>query len=100
MERIFNVKIGDKGQVPIARDIVACANDFGGSVYIEKDGRKISAYSLIGVLSLCIADGDVITVTCRGSDEFAAKLCLERLVRLFADNSILYGMGANWVGEC
>lgn len=85
MEKIFNVKIGDKGQVSIARDIVVCANDFGGAVYIEKNGRRVSAYSLIGVLSLCIADGDVITVTCHGSDEFAAKLCLEKICKVVCE---------------
>lgn len=79
MQKTFTVKIGDKGQVPIARDIVVCANDFGGAVYIEKDGRRISAYSLIGVLSLCVADEDIITVSCQGGDEFAAKLCLEKI---------------------
>lgn len=85
MEKTFNVKIGNKGQVPIARDIVVCANDFGGAVYIEKNGRRVSAYSLIGVLSLCIADGDVITVTCHGSDEFAAKLCLEKICKVVCE---------------
>lgn len=79
MERIFNVKIGSRGEIPVARDILACVRNFQGSVYIEKDGRQISANSMIGILSLGIVNGDAIKVSCFGGDESAAKLCLEKI---------------------
>ena len=82
MEKTYNVKIGDRRQVAVARDIVTYASEVGGSVYVEKDGRKVSALSLIGILSLCIADGDVVTVTCCGINEFAENLCLEKIGKI------------------
>lgn len=79
-EKTFSVKISDdRGSVPVARDILACVRDFQGSVYIEKDGRTVSAGAMVGILSLSISNGDTIKVSCFGKDDFAAKLCLEKI---------------------
>lgn len=79
-ERTFNVSFpDDRGGVPVARDILACVREFQGSVYIKKDGRTVSAASMVGILSLSISNGDTIKVSCFGGDDFAAKLCLEKI---------------------
>ncbi len=48
------------------------ANSYKSSVWIEKDDRKISAKSLLGVLSLGIAQGMTVTIIADGQDEKAA----------------------------
>lgn len=48
------------------------ANTFKSSIWIEKDDRKVNAKSLLGVLSLGIAQGMSITVSADGADENAA----------------------------
>ena len=45
------------------------ANTFKSSVWIEKDDRKVNAKSLLGVLSLGIAKGMVVTLIADGVDE-------------------------------
>lgn len=45
------------------------ANTFKSSIWIEKDERKVNAKSLLGVLSLGIAQGMNITIVADGSDE-------------------------------
>ena len=45
------------------------ANSYKSSVWIEKDDRKISAKSLLGVLSLGIAQGMTVTIIADGQDE-------------------------------
>lgn len=45
------------------------ANSYKSSVWIEKDDRKISAKSLLGVLSLGIAQGMTVTLIADGQDE-------------------------------
>ncbi|MBE6576642.1 MAG: HPr family phosphocarrier protein [Ruminococcaceae bacterium] len=45
------------------------ANSYKSSVWIEKDERKISAKSLLGVLSLGIAQGMTVTIIADGQDE-------------------------------
>lgn len=45
------------------------ANTFKSSIWIEKDDRKVNAKSLLGVLSLGIAKGMVVTLVADGQDE-------------------------------
>lgn len=80
LERNFKVNIpNDRGSVPVARDILDCVREFQGSVYIEKDGRSVSAGSMVGILSLVLQNGDIIKVTCSGKDEFSMNLCLAKI---------------------
>ena len=57
------------------------ANMFKSSIWIEKDDRKVNAKSLLGVLSLGIAKGMVVTLIADGQDENAAVKCLVDLVQ-------------------
>ncbi len=45
------------------------ANSYKSLVWIEKDDRKINAKSLLGVLSLGIAQGMTVTLIADGQDE-------------------------------
>ena len=55
------------------------ANSFKSSIWIEKDDRKVNAKSLLGVLSLGIAKGMVVTLVADGQDE---KDAVEGLINL------------------
>ena len=57
------------------------ANTFKSSVWIEKDERKVNAKSLLGVLSLGIAKGMVVTIIADGADENEAVDGLINLVQ-------------------
>jgi phosphocarrier protein len=57
------------------------ANTFKSSVWIEKDERKVNAKSLLGVLSLGIAKGMVVTIIADGTDENEAVDGLVNLVQ-------------------
>ena len=57
------------------------ANSFKSSIWIEKDDRKVNAKSLLGVLSLGIAKGMVVTLIADGSDENEAVNGLVELVQ-------------------
>ena len=57
------------------------ANTFKSSVWIEKDDRKVNAKSLLGVLSLGIAKGMVVTLIAEGQDENEAVNGLIELVQ-------------------
>ena len=56
------------------------ANSFKSSIWIEKDDRKVNAKSLLGVLSLGIAKGMVVTLVAEGQDENEAVEGLINLV--------------------
>ena len=57
------------------------ANSFKSSIWIEKDDRKVNAKSLLGVLSLGIAKGMVVTLVAEGQDENDAVQALIELVQ-------------------
>ena len=56
------------------------ANTFKSSVWVENGDRKVSAKSLLGVLSLGIGKGTEITIIADGPDEEAALEGLSSLV--------------------
>lgn len=57
------------------------ANEYGCSIWLESDNRKMNAKSLLGVMSLCIVTGSKITLSADGSDAEAAVNALEALLQ-------------------
>jgi phosphocarrier protein len=56
------------------------ANSYKASIWIEKEDRRVNAKSLLGVLSMGIVKGTVITIIADGEDEFEAVEGLENLI--------------------
>ena len=56
------------------------ANMFKSSIWIEKDDRKVNAKSLLGVLSMGIAQGMTVTLVADGQDEDVAINGLTELI--------------------
>ena len=56
------------------------ANEFKSGIWVEKDARRVTAKSLLGVLSLGITKGTTITLLADGSDEKEAVAALSELV--------------------
>ena len=60
--------------------LIQKANEFKCSIWIEKDERRVNAKSLLGVLSLGVAQGATINVMADGSDEVDAVETLCELI--------------------
>ena len=56
------------------------ANSFSASIWIEKEDRRVTAKSLLGVLSMGIVKGSVVTIIADGEDEQLAVDGLETLI--------------------
>ena len=56
------------------------ANSFRSSIWVENSDKRANAKSLLGVLSLGISKGDIITILADGSDETEAVDALVSLV--------------------
>ncbi|MDR2570019.1 MAG: HPr family phosphocarrier protein [Oscillospiraceae bacterium] len=52
--------------------LIQKANEYRSSIWIEKDERRVNAKSLLGVLSLGVAQGTTINIMADGSDEVTA----------------------------
>ncbi|ANQ86949.1 HPr family phosphocarrier protein [Azoarcus olearius] len=58
------------------------ASSFPAEVWLERNGRRVNAKSIMGVMMLAAARGATVTVETAGSDADAA---LEALLALIAD---------------
>ena len=61
------------------------ANEFESSIWLESENRKMNAKSLLGVLSLAVSKGDVITLSAEGVDEAEAVAGLAQLIAELED---------------
>ena len=57
------------------------ANDFTCNVWLESENRKMNAKSRLGVMSLSVVTGSVVTISADGADEIAAVDTLETLLQ-------------------
>ena len=63
-----------------AAKLVHTANRFQSDISIARDGERVDAKSILGILLLAAAQGTRITVRCEGSDEAAAFKAITDLI--------------------
>ena len=56
------------------------ASQFSSEIWIEKNGRKVNAKSIMGVMMLAAAMGSFVTLETNGADEQAAMSALQALI--------------------
>ena len=57
------------------------ANEFDANIWIESGNRKMNAKSLLGIMSMGIVTGAVVTLIASGADAEAALNSLETLLQ-------------------
>ena len=56
------------------------ASQFQSEIWIEKNGRKVNAKSIMGVMMLAAGMGSVISLEANGTDEVEALAALQALI--------------------
>jgi len=56
------------------------ASQFKSEVWVEKNGRRVNAKSIMGVMMLAAAKGSIIDIEATGADEAEALTALQTLV--------------------
>ncbi|MBF4988946.1 MULTISPECIES: HPr family phosphocarrier protein [unclassified Methylophilus] len=56
------------------------ASQFKSEVWVEKNGRRVNAKSIMGVMMLAAAKGSIIDIEATGADEEQAIAALQALV--------------------
>ena len=64
-----------------AAKLVQTVLPFASEVYIQHNGLRVNAKSIMGLLMLAAAQGSRLTVTCKGPD---ARAALDAVRKLFA----------------
>lgn len=57
------------------------ANEFSSSIWVESDNRRMNAKSLLGIMSLGIVTGAVVSLSAEGADAKEAVEALEALLQ-------------------
>ncbi|SES69856.1 catabolite repression HPr-like protein [Salinibacillus kushneri] len=69
VERKVTVQLSTGLQARPAAKFVQEANRFSANIFIEKDGKRVNAKSIMGLMSLAVASGEEIVLQAEGSDE-------------------------------
>lgn len=59
---------------------VQIANQFDSEVFVEVEGKKVNAKSIMGMMSLGLANGENLTVVVDGTDEKEAIAQIEKFL--------------------
>lgn len=72
MEKLVKITMaGDLEARPIAM-LVQVASQYDSTIYLETEGKKVNAKSIMGMMSLNLKSGDSVTVNAEGTDAEAA----------------------------
>ncbi len=76
VERSVKVELDSGLQARPAALFVQEANHYTAHLFLEKDGKRVNAKSIMGLMSLAITTGEMITLMADGVD---AEAALDRL---------------------
>ncbi|MCQ6278755.1 HPr family phosphocarrier protein [Bacillus sp. EB600] len=57
------------------------ANRFSSDIFLEKDGKKVNAKSIMGLMSLAVSSGTEINIIADGDDEQNAIASLAEFIQ-------------------
>ncbi|CDQ39055.1 MULTISPECIES: HPr family phosphocarrier protein [Virgibacillus] len=72
VEKIIKVELPSGLQARPAAEFVQEANRYTAHIFLEKNGKKVNAKSIMGLMSLAVTAGEEITLIADGMDEETA----------------------------
>jgi catabolite repression HPr-like protein len=81
VEKKVEVKLKTGLQARPAALFVQEANRFSAEIFLEKDGKKVNAKSIMGLMSLAVGSGMVVNILADGDDEEKAIEALTTFVQ-------------------
>lgn len=71
-KRAITVKVGNSADVSPVALLVQVASQFESEIYVEDGSRHFNAKSIMGMMTLGLSEGKVLTLAANGSDEIEA----------------------------
>lgn len=72
MEKSITIQLSEGLQARPVAMLVQVASQHESSVYIEAEGKRVNAKSIMGMMSLALGTGESVKVIADGADESAA----------------------------
>lgn len=80
LERSLTVELESGLQARPAAQFVQEANKFEADLFLEKDGKRINAKSIMGLMTLALAKGEDVSIIADGPDESDAMEQLSQFI--------------------
>lgn len=80
IQRSMQIQLANGLEARPVAVLVQKASMFDSKIYIEAEGKKVNAKSIMGMMSLGLNTGDQVTVIAEGEDEAAAVENLENYI--------------------
>ena len=71
-EKTVTIGLTDGLDAGVIAVLVQRACKFSSSVYLQAEGKKVNAKSIMGMMALGLDSGEIVTITADGSDEVDA----------------------------
>ncbi|PLR99133.1 HPr family phosphocarrier protein [Bacillus sp. T33-2] len=81
VQQMVEVKLKTGLQARPAALFVQEANRFSSDIFLEKDGKKVNAKSIMGLMSLAVSSGSTVNLIADGNDEEDALQILAAYVQ-------------------
>ncbi|WP_050179949.1 HPr family phosphocarrier protein [Domibacillus robiginosus] len=79
-EKKVKVQLKSGLQARPAALFVQEANRFHSEIFLEKDGRKFNAKSIMGIMSIALSTGEEVTISAEGRDSEEAVETMASLI--------------------
>ncbi len=80
IQRSMQIQLANGLEARPVAVLVQKASMFDSEIYIEAEGKKVNAKSIMGMMSLGLNMGEEVTITANGNDEEAAVTNLENYI--------------------
>lgn len=80
IQRSMQIQLANGLEARPVAVLVQRASMFDSKIYIEAEGKKVNAKSIMGMMSLGLNTGEQVTVIADGEDEAAAVENLENYI--------------------
>lgn len=81
LQETMKVKIKNGADVRILAELVQVADYYSCSIYLEKDGKRVNAKSMMGMMSIGLLEGEEIQVTTDGEREREAMESIRQFLK-------------------
>ena len=78
IKRTMEIRLADGLEATPIAMLVQVASQYDSNIYMETDGKRVNAKSIMGMMSLGMDVGDTLTVSADGEDEAAALDGIEK----------------------
>lgn len=77
-KRTMEIRLADGLEATPIAMLVQVASQYDSDIYMEADGKRVNAKSIMGMMSLGMDAGEKLIVSANGSDEEAALDGIEK----------------------